>query len=126
MTVTFHRAFDKASNLSEALEAVIQTGADCLLTSGGAADVLTGAETIAQIAQQAAGRIQIMAGGGLRLTDIVELVGRTGVSCLHGSLIRKVPGRPNPEVQEADIREAIRMLQSLSADNELVASADQN
>jgi copper homeostasis protein len=126
MTVTFHRAFDKAANLNEALEAVIQTGADCLLTSGGAADVRAGAETIAQIAQQAAGRIEIMAGGGLRLTDIAELVRRTGVSFLHGSLIRKVPGQPNPEVQEADIREAIRMLQSVSTENELVARADKS
>jgi len=125
MAVTFHRAFDKAANLAEALEAVIQTGAECLLTSGGAADVLTGAETIAQLVQQAAGRIQIMAGGGLRLPDVAEIARRTGVSFLHGSLIRKVPGQPNPEVQEADIREAIRMLQCLSAEDELVAKANQ-
>jgi copper homeostasis protein len=46
MNVIFNRAFDKASDLSEALEAVIETGVECLLTSGGATDVLAGAESL--------------------------------------------------------------------------------
>jgi copper homeostasis protein len=118
MAVTFHRAFDKTPDLSEALEAVIQTGADCLLTSGGAANVLIGAEAIAQLARQAAGRIQIMAGGGLLLPDLAAFLQRTGVSLLHGSLIRKVPGQPNQEVLEADIREAIRLIRANSAESD--------
>ena len=61
MSVTFHRSFDETSNLIEALEAVIETGADCLLTSGGAPDVLTGAESIAQLRRQAGERLAIMA-----------------------------------------------------------------
>jgi copper homeostasis protein len=117
MAVTFHRAFDKTPDLPEALEAVIQTGADCLLTSGGSSSVLTGAEAIAQLSRQAAGRIQIMAGGGLVLSDLVDFLQRTGVSLLHGSLIRKVPGQPNPEVLEADIREAIRLIRANSAES---------
>jgi len=113
MAVTFHRAFDHTPDLSEALEAVIQTGAECLLTSGGAPDVRAGADAIAQISKQASGRIQVMAGGGLWLTDLAEILQRTGVSYLHGSLIRKVPGRPNPEVQEADIREAVQLIRAV-------------
>jgi len=113
MAVTFHRAFDKTPDLSEALETVIQTGAECLLTSGGAPHVLAGAESIAQLHRQAAGRIQIMAGGGLRLSDVDEVLQQTGVSFLHGSLLRKVPGQPNPEVEEADICETVRRIRSL-------------
>ena len=86
MAVTFHRAFDRTPDLSAALEAVIATGADFLLTSGGAADVLGGAETLAPLVRQAGERIRIMAGGGLRLGNLVEILERSGVHCLHGSL----------------------------------------
>lgn len=113
MAVTFHRAFDKTRDLSEALETVIESGAECLLTSGGAPHVLSGAESIARLHKQAAGRVQIMAGGGLRLDDVGEVLQRTGVSYLHGSLIRKVPGQPNPEVEEADICEAVQRIRAM-------------
>jgi len=48
MKVTFHRAFDETPDLGVALEAVIKTRADCLLTSGGAPNVLTGATQVGQ------------------------------------------------------------------------------
>jgi hypothetical protein len=38
MQVTSHRTFDETPYSSDALEAVIATGADCLLTSGRAPD----------------------------------------------------------------------------------------
>jgi len=130
LSVTFHRAFDESADLTDALESVIQTGADCLLTSGGAPDVLAGADSIARLRRQAAGRMEIMAGGGLRLTNLAEVVRRTGVSYIHGSLTRRsvTPvhaensgpngnhagnGHPPADLQamlEADVRESIRML----------------
>jgi len=115
MKVTFHRAFDETPEKFEALEAVIETGADCLLTSGGAADVLAGAATIARLARQAGQRIQIMAGGGLRLTNLVQVLRRTEVCCFHGSLARRpmraLSGTP-AEALEADVRDAVGLLQS--------------
>jgi copper homeostasis protein len=124
MKVTFHRAFDEAADLDEALEAVIQTGADCLLTSGGAPDVLAGADTIARLHLQAGPRLKIMAGGGLRLANLVEVARRTGVSSLHGSLTRKAnSAERNPAHStngrsvssdatrlEADVRKLVRLL----------------
>jgi copper homeostasis protein len=113
MKVTFHRAFDRAPNLSEALEAVISTGAECLLTSGGAPDVLTGAEPLGKLVTQAGNRIQIMAGGGLKLASITEVLKRTGLRCLHGSLTRRageVVAGNSTEALEADLRTAIRLL----------------
>jgi copper homeostasis protein len=113
MAVTFHRAFDETPDLDEALENVIETGADNLLTSGGAADVLTGAESLARLCQRAAGRIHVIAGGGLRLATLVEVVQRSGTFSLHGSLTRgngTAARGTNPEELEAEVREAVRLL----------------
>ena len=125
LSVTFHRAFDETADLSQALEAVIETGADCLLTSGGAPDVLSGAKSIARLRGQARERLHIMAGGGLKLSNLAEVVRRTGVSYLHGSLIRrpvereetngKTAGNGHHAVNgqamlEADVRETVRLL----------------
>jgi copper homeostasis protein len=136
MRVTFHRAFDETRNLSEALEAVIATGADCLLTSGGAADVHEGAESIARLLRQAGGRLDIMAGGGLRLANLIEVVRLTGVSHLHGSLTRranweeanaepKLNGHDavsGPAILEADVRESVRLLREEFAARESAAA----
>ncbi len=113
LAVTFHRAFDESPDLREALEDVIETGADGLLTSGGEADVLRGAEVIGGLKSQAGERIQIIAGGGLRLESLVEVVRRAGVYSLHGSLTRKNGNHArgkNGHVLESDVREAIRLL----------------
>ena len=119
MEVTFHRAFDVVPNQSEALEDVILTGAERLLTSGGAPNVLEGAERIARLRKQAAGRIEIMAGGGLRLTNLLEVRKITGSTSLHGSLLSRpevhglhtevaLPRLPRLRVE--DVREAARLV----------------
>ncbi len=110
MHVTFHRAFDETGNLSVALEDVITTGADNLLTSGGAPDVLTGAARIAALTRQASGRIRIIAGGGLRLKSLVEVARRSGVYALHGSLIRESADEGGTRTLEANVRAALRLL----------------
>lgn len=89
MKVTFHRAFDAAADLPRALEDAIDAGADYLLTSGGAPHVLAGADRLAQLQRQAAGRITLIAGGGLALPTLAEVVRRTGVTEFHGSLYRR-------------------------------------
>jgi copper homeostasis protein len=121
MKSTFHRAFDETRDLEEALEDVVSTGASCLLTSGGEKDVLTGARSIARLREQAGERLDLMAGGGLRLHNLGEVVRRSGVSFLHGSLIRKEAGLgswdlPHEDARthrsmtlEADVCEAVRL-----------------
>jgi copper homeostasis protein len=90
LQVTFHRAFDVCKNLDLALEAVIACGADRLLTSGGKADALRGMEQIARLRQAADGRIRIMAGGGIRTSNVKNLALRTGIREVHTSLSTKV------------------------------------
>jgi copper homeostasis protein len=86
LEMTFHRAFDVTANLEHALEDVIAAGCQRLLTSGGAADVYTGAEKIRRLGEQAAGRIAIAVGGGLQLKTAAEVARITGAWQFHGSV----------------------------------------
>jgi len=69
------------------------------------------------LVRQARGRIQIMAGGGLKLASMLEVLERTGVRCLHGSLARRDGENGNgsraaieAENLEADVRTAVHLL----------------
>jgi copper homeostasis protein len=86
LNVTFHRAFDMASDLSAALEDVCATGAHRLLTSGGEVSCVHGMDTIAGLVRSAGGRIAIMAGGGIRPNDVAKIVEHTGVGEIHVGL----------------------------------------
>jgi len=86
MQVTFHRAFDISPNPRHSLEQVIAAGASRILTSGGAADAVTGVAGLARLVRTAEGRIAIMAGGGVRSENVRELVRTSEVREIHTSL----------------------------------------
>jgi len=90
MKATFHRAFDSTASLKAALEDVIATGCDRVLTSGGQRDVVAGGHSLAALVLQANGRIDIAVGGGLRLQNAASLSRLTGASHFHGSLRRRL------------------------------------
>lgn len=83
LPVTFHRAFDMTEKLAESLEALVDAGVSRVLTSGGMASALEGSTRIASLLERAAGRIHIMAGGGIREENVAEVVRRSGVSEVH-------------------------------------------
>lgn len=85
MEVTFHRAFDRASNPLQALEDVISCGCNRILTSGQVPNAWDGRELIKQLVIQAADRIIIMPGSGVRGSNIKELAAFTGAVELHSS-----------------------------------------
>jgi copper homeostasis protein len=94
MPLTFHRAFDVCPDPHAALETLIQLGINRVLTSGQAATAWEGRELIAALVRQAAGRITILAGGGVNEENAAELVHETGVSELHvrGATLRRDAG----------------------------------
>ena len=86
MRLCFHRAFDLAADRVQALEDVIRCGAEVLLTSGGAVSLYAGAAEVTRLTRQAAGRIEIMGGAGVRLKNAGELWRTVPVTTLHTSL----------------------------------------
>lgn len=83
LDLTFHRAFDVSRDLSEALEALIACGVPRVLTSGGQPHVMDGLDCLTLLAKQAAGRICLLPGGGVKPEFIPEILRRTGVSEVH-------------------------------------------
>lgn len=91
---TFHRAFDVARRPEASLEQVIGLGFRRLLTSGQAASVEQGMELIARLQGQAAGRIQVMPGGGVSESNLARLLQTTAVRAVHASASEPVPTDP--------------------------------
>ncbi|MFP3464952.1 copper homeostasis protein CutC [Leifsonia sp. SIMBA_070] len=94
LAVTFHRALDVAADPFAALDDLAALGVRRVLTSGGALRSGDGAETLRALAQRAAGRIEVMAGGGVRIDDI-PLLASTGVQAVHLSARGSVTGAPS-------------------------------
>ena len=90
LNVTFHRAFDMCRDPNEALEQLIELGANRVLTSGQEASCIEGLELIAALHKQAAGRIIVMPGGGLTTRNIGKFVATTAVGEVHLSARRSV------------------------------------
>lgn len=83
--VTFHRAFDVARDQTRALQTIIELGCERVLTSGGEAGALAGAEHIAEFVQQAGSQIVVMAGAGINPRNVHEVAARTQAREFHAS-----------------------------------------
>jgi copper homeostasis protein len=82
MAVTFHRAFDMARDARQALEDVIATGADRLLTSGQEPSVIEGLDLIAELVRWAGDRLIIMPGCGTE-RNMKKAVAQSGAQEFH-------------------------------------------
>lgn len=85
LSVTFHRAFDVCRDPHAALEQLIAAGCDRVLTSGQQPTALQGAPLIRELVRQAAGRIIVMPGCGVRAGNIAEIEAATGATEFHTS-----------------------------------------
>ncbi len=115
--VTFHRAFDVCSDLDRALGDVIACGADRLLTSGGGPDAVCGGRQIARLRELAGDRIAIMAGGGIRTSNVRRLALRTGVTEVHTSLSAPMPNVRRNGAQNGGLLSDVRVRFLVTADD---------
>jgi copper homeostasis protein len=90
--VTFHRAFDVCRDRGAALDTLARLGVRRVLTSGGAATALEGADEIRRLVRQANGHLTIVAGGGINELNARQLVEATGVREIHVRCTAAVPG----------------------------------
>ena len=85
LSVTFHRAFDICANPFDSLETIISLGCDRILTSGHATTAYEGRDMLKQLNEKSVGRIIIMPGCGVDITNVSEIVDYTKVNEIHFS-----------------------------------------
>lgn len=85
MDLTLDRAFDLADDQEESLETAVRLGFSRILTSGGEKTAIEGLPRLERLAKQAAGRISIMPGAGVRPETIEALLALPGVFEIHAS-----------------------------------------
>lgn len=81
--VTFHRAFDQISEPLAAMEEFIRLGLATILTSGCAASAREGSAMLTRLVQESNGRIEILTAGGIRSSNVAELVKSARLSSVH-------------------------------------------
>ena len=79
----FHRAFDVTPDPVAALEQLIDMGITRVLTSGQRPNVVEGMDTIKKLIERAAGRIEILPGGGIATHMLEEVIAHTGCTQVH-------------------------------------------
>jgi copper homeostasis protein len=96
LSVTFHRAFDATPDFDKALEAIRQTGAVRILTSGGAPDAASGIAKLAYLVE-AGESLTIMPGGGVRVSNVARILNETHAREVHTSLqVSQASAKPKP------------------------------
>jgi len=83
MAVTCHRAFDMTRDYREAVEALIRSGVDRVLTSGQRDTAIEGLAILKQTVAAADGRLTIMACGALDAGNIGPVLTGSGADELH-------------------------------------------
>lgn len=83
---TFHRAFDDLQDKSTGLEQLIRCGFQRVLTSGGGGSAIEHVGILKSLVAQAAGRIVVMPGGGIRPANLGQLAA-TGATEYHSAAV---------------------------------------
>lgn len=81
----FHRAFDCTLNPYDAMEALIELGADRVLTSGLRPKAVEGMGLLAELQSRYGNQIEILAGSGVNVSNARLIMEETGISQVHSS-----------------------------------------
>ena len=100
MDVTFHRAFDAAQNPFEALDTLRELGIQRVLTSGGSNSAMEGFDLLGELLEEADEDIIIMPGGGIRSTNISQLLRLEAKEYHSAALVDGALHSSKKEIQE--------------------------
>ena len=101
LSLTFHRAFDRCAQPTEALEELIRQGFHRVLTSGQQPTAAEGTRLLRQLHEQADGRITILAGCGVNEQNIRSIHDATGITEFHFSA--REPQRSQMQFSNPDV-----------------------
>ena len=85
-TLVFHKAFDATPNLTQSLQQLVDCGFDRVLTSGGMCTASEGVDQLKQLREVAAGRIEVVAAGGIRASNVRSVTARSGCRQIHSAV----------------------------------------
>jgi len=77
-------------DLDAAVKDVIDAGADRLLTSGGAQSALLGNAPLKKIIREYGDKIQIMVCGGVRASNVAQIMDSTGARQFHAAVRQEI------------------------------------
>jgi copper homeostasis protein len=83
LPVTFHRAFDLASNGERALDALVGAGVSRVLTGGGPGRAIDQVGELSKLVRLAGDDIGVIGAGGVRGGHVLELIRATGLREVH-------------------------------------------
>jgi copper homeostasis protein len=120
-----HRCFDLTPDPFVALEQLIDLGFDRVLTSGQEVSAFRGVEVISKLQTQAAGRIEVLPGSGIRPNNVQEIIQATGVSQVHASCfgdpvepVSKIDFGPTLEV---DVEKVLALVSAAKSGDNLLS-----
>jgi len=86
LQTTYHRAFDMSADLLSSLNHVQETGADRILTSGGAPTAVEGTSNLRCLVEAAKRRVIVVACGGINHQNVRAVIEKTSVREIHVGL----------------------------------------
>jgi len=123
----FHRAFDVVPDPLRALDELIDLGFTRVLTGGQKKTALEGRDLIRTLMVRAGGRIEVLAGGGVRAPNARQLLEATGCTQVHMTAFSaridpststspltfgSLPGSPSSSYEHVD-REIVRQMREI-------------
>lgn len=109
MKVTFHRAIDVCYDIKTEIKKLIDLGIERVLTSGGKETAQDGREMLSELQSNFGDKIIILPGGGIRSSNLEELVAISKCNEYHSAAILK-----NAQLcDEQEIKTMKRILNSL-------------